>query len=224
MNGQNNSLRTDTVRFLTSTPVNVSEIVERSVTAVAAEPMISKVKYGMFDLTADGSQAWLKEVSRTGVTGADAALIAYWCPFRQGHGAAAGWVDVPKTRPVTEYVFTAAMNGCALLITQSPLKQGDFRVIHHQHPTKAKERAAVNIASGISESDIVFEFNDTEYDSPPTTGSFYQCFNFLRYEAPKWRLYSQYTKLAITMSGKQRVSTATLDPSRPVLVKDVTIP
>ncbi len=228
MHGLNTSFATDPASFLAARPVNVSAILPRTVAAggaVSTSPMIDTIKYGAFDLSADGGQAWLREASLTAATGGDQALVAYWCPFAQSNGKA-GFVDIPKTKPATDYVFTAAMNGCSLIVTASD-KPDCFRLHHHQHPGGVS-RAIVNAASGITERAIVFEFAEVDYNTPATAGTFFQTFNFLRFEAGKWKLYSQYTKLTLAAGGTTKVrtviSTALLDPAHPLIVRDVPMP
>jgi hypothetical protein len=228
MNGLNTSFVTDPTTFLGNRPVNVSGILPRSVSAggaPSATPMIDTIKYGAFDISQDGGQVWLREASRSVATGGDQALVAYWCPFAQSNGKA-GFVDIPKTQPLTDIVFTAAMNGCSLMVTAAD-KPGNFRLHHHQHPAGVS-RAIVNTASGIVESAIVFEFAEADYNTPATVGSFFQTFNFLRFQAGGWKLYSQYTKLTLAAGGTTKVrtviSTATLDPAHPLIVRDVPMP
>jgi hypothetical protein len=224
MNGLNTSFITDPVRFLRANPVNVSSILPRAVGAVGVKPQIDTIKYGMFDLTQDGSQVWFKQMAMTATSSADGALLGYWCPFAQSNGAA-GYVDVPKLKPLADFVFTAAMNGCSLIVTASPVADC-FRVYHHQHP-EGTSRAIVNTASGITEQSIIFEFNSTLYDAPTTTGGFYQAFNFLKFEDKKWKIYSQYTKLALSSGGTVKIrtviSTASLDLSRAPIVRDLAV-
>ena len=228
MNGLNTSFMTDPASFLANRPVNVSAILPRTLAAggqVSTSPMIDTIKYGAFDISQDGGQVWLREASLSAATGGDQALVAYWCPFSQSNGKA-GFVDIPKTKPLTDVVFTAAMNGCSLMVTAAA-KPENFRLHHHQHPT-GTSRAIVNTASGIVETAVVFEFAEADYNTPATVGGFFQAFNFLRFQAGRWKLYSQYTKLTLAAGGTTKVrtviSTAMLDPAHPVVVRDVPMP
>lgn len=231
MNGLNTSLLADPAAFLATRPVNVSGILPRTVSAggaPATTPMIDTIKYGAFDIVPDGGQVWLREASGAlnAAAGGDQALIAYWCPFAQSNGPA-GHVDIPKTKPATDTVFTAAMNGCSLIVTACPGKADHFRLHHHQHPA-GTSRAIVNAASGITEGAIVFEFAEADYNTPATVGGFFQAFNFLRFTGGRWRLHSQYTKLTLASGGTKQVrtviSTATLDAAHPASVREVTMP
>jgi hypothetical protein len=60
-------------------------------------------------------------------------IDAYWVPYHAGLGLP-GWADVARTNPPCKFVFTAGMNGCAFVITDSPAGAGLMRVYHNQHP------------------------------------------------------------------------------------------
>ena len=60
-------------------------------------------------------------------------IDAYWVPYHAGHGLP-GYTDVLRRNPASNFVFTAGMNGCAFVITDSPEGAAYMRVYHHQHP------------------------------------------------------------------------------------------
>jgi hypothetical protein len=94
-------------------------------------------KAGAFDLMPTGiapRRAQFRIAPVGGVIG-DVGIGAYWCPFVQG-GGLPGWVDLPLHQPAHNFMFTAAMQGCALVVTQSPVAN-HMRVYHHQHPDGA---------------------------------------------------------------------------------------
>ena len=64
----------------------------------------------------------------------DTGIDAYWCPFLAGGANQIGWVDVPRRAPQYRFIFTAAMQGCCYVVTNSPASAQHFRVWHNQHP------------------------------------------------------------------------------------------
>lgn len=91
-------------------------------------------KVGRFDLApVGGFLGWgihTVEVRMTPHGGID----AYWVPYHAGLGLP-GYADVPRINPVTPFVFTAGMNGCAFVVTTTPGGGGhSLRVYHNQHP------------------------------------------------------------------------------------------
>jgi hypothetical protein len=52
--------------------------------------------------------------------------------IRKGWGIAdMGQVDFPRTDPAYDFIFTGAMNGCAIVITESPQGDGHYRIYHY---------------------------------------------------------------------------------------------
>ncbi|BBO81734.1 hypothetical protein DSCO28_23000 [Desulfosarcina ovata subsp. sediminis] len=60
-------------------------------------------------------------------------IDAYWVPYHAGHGLP-GFTDVLRLNPPSKFVFTAGMNGCAFVVTDSPKGVAYMRVYHNQHP------------------------------------------------------------------------------------------
>jgi hypothetical protein len=63
---------------------------------------------------------------------------AYWIPYVAG-GGLPGYADILRDNPPVKFAFTAGMNGCMLVVTESPLGNAYVRVYHHQHPNDDRE-------------------------------------------------------------------------------------
>jgi hypothetical protein len=63
-------------------------------------------------------------------------IEGYWAPYHAGHGLP-GFTEVLRQNPPTNFVFTAGMNGCAFVVTDSPKGPAYMRVYHNQHPDVA---------------------------------------------------------------------------------------
>jgi hypothetical protein len=87
---------------------------------------------GLFGMGADTVTAKI-----VGIGGID----AYWVPYHAGT-ALPGHCDVLRSNPPVKYVFTAGMNGCAFVVTDSPRGPAYMRVYHHQHPGDATNQRA----------------------------------------------------------------------------------
>lgn len=106
---------------------------------------LNTAKSGTFDFTyADTGQsmfhaklAAIRRVCPTHAVVNDTGINAYWCPFLAGSAAQIGWVDVPRRAPANRFIFTAAMQGCCYVVTNSPASAAHFRVWHNQHPDTA---------------------------------------------------------------------------------------
>jgi hypothetical protein len=163
-------------------------------------------KFASFDLkpTATPAQVKFGVVSNQPVM--DAPLQGYWCPYRNGNGLP-GFVDVPRRNPDHKFVFTAAMNGCAFIITSSPLGGGYFRVYHHQHPGSAGINALIMAATP----NVITVFPFEEYGNPHAAG-LPVAFNFLYYRNGGWVIVSQST-LMVPLTG-----VITRDAVMPILI------
>jgi len=60
-------------------------------------------------------------------------IEAYWAPYHAGTGLP-GFTEVLRKNPPCKFVFTAGMNGCAFVVTDSPKGVAYMRVYHNQHP------------------------------------------------------------------------------------------
>lgn len=142
----------------------------------------------------------------------DVLLQGYWCPYVHGLGLP-GFVDVPRLNPAHRFVFTAAMNGCAFIVTDSPLGGGHFRVYHHQHPGNAGINA--QIAAVTPNVLSVFAFADYGNAAPP--GGLPVAFNFLYYRNARWVIVSHSTAM------NPATGAIAHDPAMPLLVVDANV-
>ena len=98
---------------------------------------LNMAKWGVFDLVpVPGSTKVTLRFAGPGSTHAisgDLPISAYWIPYLVG-GGLPGWVDIPRRWALWRIVLTAAMQGCALVVTSSPASPAHFRVFHNQHP------------------------------------------------------------------------------------------
>lgn len=153
----------------------------------------------------------------------DTAIDAYWCPFHAGSPDTIGWVDVPRRAPLYRFIFTAAMQGCCYVVTNSPASPAHFRVWHNQHPDMAQSWATIN-ASGATT--VYSQLTYVDYGA-----NMVNAFNIL-WRPPKgaWRYVSQSnlfvpspppTGLVARMTGTARnyrpVITVRRAASKPIL-------
>ncbi|MBK8975647.1 MAG: hypothetical protein IPM29_06950 [Planctomycetes bacterium] len=152
----------------------------RNIANAGAVGPLNIAKHGQFDLQfveMNPERKVLFTVANGPVLG-DMPIAAYWCPFLAGNGLP-GFVDVPRANPAHPFVFTAAMQGCALVVTDSPAGAGQIRVYHHQHP----DNNAVwqQIGAQGQEPVSVLTFDDYGVEGAATNA-----FNFLWYRNAKW--------------------------------------
>ena len=146
-------------------------------------------KWGYFDLEAiNTTTVKLKVVESTDVAD-EVPIQGYWCPFIQGHDTLPGWVDIPKCDPTYNFVFTAGMNGCRLVVTNK--SETEYRVYHHQHPDE-RGPARENIWALIERQGhpVVDTLGYDEYGLGDQEG-FPNAFNFLHYSGDRWWFVSQ---------------------------------
>ncbi|KRB66342.1 hypothetical protein [Noviherbaspirillum sp. Root189] len=74
---------------------------------------------------------------------AHGGIDAYWVPYHAGLGLP-GYTDVLRVNPASNFVFTAGMNGCAFVVTDSPKGAAYMRVYHNQHPDDDRVWAAIH--------------------------------------------------------------------------------
>jgi hypothetical protein len=142
----------DPVRFLKGVCVD-NKTMQEGIEGARNLRLLNAAKVGSFDLVITGGNSVRLAFAGAGYAiQGDIPIRAYWCPFLAG-GGLPGWVDVPRTNPVYRFVFTAAMQGCALVVTNSPAAPRNFRVFHNQHPEADTTWQAIQdlgIASTIS--------------------------------------------------------------------------
>lgn len=148
--------------------------------------VLNVAKQGVFDLQGDGQarQVILTPVGNT--QHGDQPIAAYWCPFVQGN-VLPGFVDIPRYNPEHKFVFTAAMNGCALVVTASPVGSHMIRVYHHQHPDSAHINQLIQEQGPAVTSLIGFDdYGHVEQQDPAPNA-----FNFLYYRSGGWKFVLQ---------------------------------
>lgn len=95
-----------------------------------------------------------------------------------------GWVDVPKQNPAHPFVFTGMMNGCALVITDSPQGNTHFRVYHYPN-VSTYPRFKQQLRWEGQRRTRVWTVEEYGADRKP------DAFNFLHYHNNEWYLYCQ---------------------------------
>ena len=157
MNGMNRLFETDPVAFLSRICVdNKAEMFRTDGLNAADMQALNTAKHGTFDFDSPNSNVNVILAPSTGVAIRriaavapvnDVGINAYWCPFLAGAANQIGWVDVPRRAPQHRFIFTAAMQGCCYVVTNSPASPQHFRVWHNQHPDTALSWQSIS-ASG----------------------------------------------------------------------------
>jgi hypothetical protein len=195
MNGHNAQFVANPLKYVEARAVNNLTWFRRAIlpangaTLGALNNALGVAKTGAFDLQALSIDTVELKVMPAGPIQGDNAIQAYWCPFIQG-GGLPGWVDIPKNAPPMKFVFTAAMNGCRLVITNRSATH--FRVYHHQHPDSGGP-----LANGIWQAihaqghEVVSHMGYDEYGVGEDFGRAPNAFNFLYYRNGGWNYVSQ---------------------------------
>jgi len=131
-----------------------------------------------------------------------AGVDAYWVPYHAG-GGLPGHCDVPRGNPASNFVFTAGMNGCAFVITDSPKGAGYMRVYHHQHPNENSVWQAIHNAA----QNIISYTDFEDYGGPPLAeGMNPVAFNFLYYRNATWvHVFQPQQFSALSQAPAQRL-------------------
>ena len=136
MNGHNLTFRNNPIWYVAQRAINnVSWFMKDQANSINQQRnrILNTAKSGTFDLLGDGQAKEVILAPTGNPLHTDALITAYWCPFIQGN-VLPGFVDIPRHNPQHNFVFTAAMNGCALVATTSPFGKNMIRIYHHQHP------------------------------------------------------------------------------------------
>ncbi len=168
-----------------------------SAVAVILEKVDNK-KRSKFDLEPAGltNMVMLRAVStkdgavNTG-NGSEAALKAYWCPYipigSQGHLlAGVPFVEFPRNLPARSYVFTGAMNGCSLVVTDAG--NGNLRLYHDSTHTIGLFNG-LNVLTSLGY-DGTAGCAHTYAHAGPLNGV-RSSFNFLYFDGNHWFMVSQ---------------------------------
>lgn len=208
MNGMNQLFVNDPVWFLQHVLVDNRFI-------AANFGLLNQNKAGLFDLVITGGNT-VRLTDASPGTGHqiqnDVAIPAYWCPFLPG-GGLPGWVDVPRFNPQRRFVFTAAMQGCALVVTDSPASPQLFRLSHNQHPGA---QATWTAMQQIGITAVVSTLSWAQYgnQAPAAPVNVTNAFNFLwRPPGQAWSYIAQSNRLVPLAMGMRLER----DPAMPLL-------
>ena len=114
-------------------------------------------------------------------------INAYWVPYHAGTGLP-GFTDVLRSNPDCNFVFTAGMNGCAFIVTDSPKGVQYMRVYHNQHPDDDGISQDIVNASGATISSLRFdEYGGGELKEMRNP----LAFNFLHFHDGEWHYVFQ---------------------------------
>jgi hypothetical protein len=163
----------------------------------AAINALSLAKAGSFDLvpTSIAPRRVMLRIAPPGGIVADAGIGGYWCPFVQG-GGLPGWVDLPRQAPAHNLMFTAAMQGCALVVTQSPVAN-HIRVYHHQHPDGANN--GVWQALHAVGQPVLSILDYADYGPAGLNGNAPNAFNYMLFRNGMWNYVTQAHTLTNVM-------------------------
>lgn len=114
-------------------------------------------------------------------------IDAHWVPYHGGLGLP-GYTDVLKLNPASNFVFTAGMNGCAFVVTDSPKGAAYMRIYHNQHPDEKKVWDEIH-SLGLQ---VISFAGFDEYDSGVLADGINPvAFNFLYYRNSTWHYVFQ---------------------------------
>ena len=203
MNGMNELFMCDPVDFLRAVCVD-NKTMQEGIGGANNIVRLNGAKSGVFDLVVTGgNQVRLTfaspeaghEIQR------DVPISAYWCPFISG-GGLPGWVDVPRFNPVWRLVLTAAMQGCAFVITNSPASAQHFRVFHNQHPEANSSTWDAIQQSGVNSTISTFSYEEYGNTIPGAGGGMTNAFNILwKPPGKKWSYVSQSNRFVHLDTG-----------------------
>jgi len=149
--------------------------------------LLGLLKLGYFDLVpAGGVNSVNLVVTGNQIMGGEQPIGAYWCPFIQGN-VLPGYVDLPRRNPDYNFVFTAAMNGCAFVATDSPQGANFFRLYHNQHPDSNNIWTLIHNQN--QEVRSILSFDD--YGQANVANGIGNAFNFLFYRNSNWVYITQ---------------------------------
>ncbi|ATB32590.1 hypothetical protein [Melittangium boletus] len=138
------------------------------------------------------------------------AIKAYYFPYKTGgikKPEHMGFVDFPRQNPPHKFVFTGGMNGCHLVVTDSPLGEKFLRAWHYQSASSNPVYLPKQLGTGKFPRKVYDWLTHEEYEFVPgrqfnkaRTEVFndeVNGFNFLHYhdDDNSWWLYSQPQKI-----------------------------
>lgn len=146
---------------------------------------LDRKKEGLFGLEPVGSMNMVEfSIASNSWWRRTKPISAYWCPYNTGTGLP-GYVDVLWHNPLYRFVFTPAMQGCALAVTACPFSYDFFRVYHHPHPNDADQWKLIYRESGEVFSFLMPDEYIKKDGKPPNA------FNFLYYRNSRWIYVTQ---------------------------------
>jgi hypothetical protein len=115
-------------------------------------------------------------------------FLGYYFPYKNGkvdNYEDMGYVDIPKINPPYHFAFTGQMNGCHLVVSESPIEK-HYRVWHYQSPGKTPKFTRDNFQYK------VYAWLTSEHYQGEETNDV-AAFNFLYYSksASQWFICSQ---------------------------------
>ncbi len=203
MNGKNPLFTLDPFGFASSYPINALNMkASNTTTATNALSMarlatLDTARDAYFDLepaSMTSNEAYLRAafLGTSFVPSgpkADTLIHAYWVPYRshgqQGHGIGnVPYVDLPTNAPLYNIMFTGAMNGCSLVVTD-PGTPNTIRV-WHDSMHEANTFNGLNVVARL-------DFDNASFNSPHFYGDATNpaSFNFLYFNNNHWYVVSQ---------------------------------
>ena len=131
-----------------------------------------------------------------------------------------GQVDFPRADPLYDFVFTGAMNGCAIVVTESPLGFSHYRAYHYPNPDSYPRFKDPNVWPFRVLHWFGFDrYCGTSYAPPPRRDEiqYPDGWNFLHFYRGAWHVYSQHHCAAVTSSNFHRsvmITSTERDPFR----------
>ncbi|WPB82224.1 hypothetical protein KYC5002_24295 [Archangium violaceum] len=128
---------------------------------------------------------------------AKSSIKGFWFPYLSPPGgkpavdngtwgiANMGQVDFPRQNPQHPFIFTGQMNGCSIVITDSPLGNNYYRIYHYPNVSTYSHFKAANTWPNTRR----YVWTEPEYGAVGDPNAW----NFLHYEGGHWYLYCQPT-------------------------------
>lgn len=162
-------------------------------TTIQKASMVDKIKQGNFDFQPTERMNKVKFLPSNSHSGTEQYITAYWCPYITGYEEI-GFVDIPKENPAYNFVFTGLMNGCSLVVTDSPDDAtGHYRVYHNQHPTDDRVNRLITDRGQTEHGRIDFADYGSAHSEFDVNG-----FNFLYYYDDTWHFIIQQQTISFT--------------------------
>jgi hypothetical protein len=137
-------------------------------------------------------------------------IRGYYFPYKTGtvtSVADMGFVDIPKTAPAHSFAFTGAMQGCSIVVTDSPASGAHYRVYHYQNtssnPIYLPPPKGNQVFPGVLRAWLHFNDYGINGDAHHVHG-----FNFLHHNGIHWRIISQ------PLSASANGTTGILSPAK----------